>query len=181
MLRRIIRELSRRLAFARDPIGYHRRQGVVIGERVELIAGTIHTFGSEPYLVRIGDDVTISHGVDFITHDGGLRVIRDEHPDAYYYAPITVGDRVFIGAHATILPGVTIGDRAVVGAGAVVASDVPAGTVVGGVPARPIKTVAEYALARRAEWLDTGGLSEERKRALLQARLRPSAPAVTSA
>jgi acetyltransferase-like isoleucine patch superfamily enzyme len=155
---------------ARDPIGYHRSRGVRIGDRVDLIARGIHTFGSEPYLVAIGHDVTISHGVDFITHDGALRVIRDRHPDAFYYAPITVHDRAFIGARAIILPGVTIGEASVVGAGAVVASDVPAGIIVGGVPARPIKAVEDYALARRDEWIDTSGLDHAAKRSLLSRR-----------
>ncbi|WP_454130412.1 DapH/DapD/GlmU-related protein [Microbacterium aurum] len=54
---------------------------------------------------------------------------------------MTIGDRVFIGANAVINMGVTIGDGAVVGAGAVVTSDVPAGVVVAGVPARVIADV----------------------------------------
>ena len=54
-------------------------------------------------------------------------------------APIHVGENVWIGSHATILPGVTIGENAIVAAGAVVTKDVPADTVVAGVPARPIR------------------------------------------
>jgi acetyltransferase-like isoleucine patch superfamily enzyme len=54
-----------------------------------------------------------------------------------------VGKNVWIGAHATILQGVTIGDNAVVAAGAVVNKDVPANTIVGGIPAKPIKTIPE--------------------------------------
>ena len=58
-------------------------------------------------------------------------------------APIKLGKKVWIGAHATILAGVTIGDNAIVAAGAVVTKDVPADTVVGGVPARVIKKIKE--------------------------------------
>jgi acetyltransferase-like isoleucine patch superfamily enzyme len=56
-------------------------------------------------------------------------------------APVRIGDHVFIGANATVNMGVTIGDHVVVGAGAVVTKDVPAFTVVQGVPARPVARV----------------------------------------
>ena len=58
-------------------------------------------------------------------------------------APIKIGCRVWIGAHATVLPGVTIGDNAVIAAGAVVTKDVPANAVVGGVPAKIIKIIGD--------------------------------------
>ena len=54
----------------RDPVRYFRSRGVEIGEGVEIFGANLFTFGSEPYLVSIGDQVTISHNVDFITHDG---------------------------------------------------------------------------------------------------------------
>ena len=54
---------------------------------------------------------------------------------------VVIGRKVWIGAHATILPGVTIGDGAIIGAGAVVTKDVPPRTVVGGVPAKVLKTI----------------------------------------
>jgi acetyltransferase-like isoleucine patch superfamily enzyme len=168
LILRVFRELFARLRFARDPIAFHRGRGAQIASDVDLIGGSIHTFGSEPYLVSIGRGVTISHDVEFITHDGGLRTIRDQHPGAYFYAPITVHDNVFIGAGAMILPGVEIGEGAVIGARAVCADDVPARTVVGGVPARALKRVGEYSLARQGDWIDTSGLDSHAKRRLLE-------------
>jgi acetyltransferase-like isoleucine patch superfamily enzyme len=56
-------------------------------------------------------------------------------------APVRLGTNVWVGRSATILPGVTIGDHAVVAAGSVVTDDVPARTVVAGVPARPVRTL----------------------------------------
>ena len=55
--------------------------------------------------------------------------------------PVKIGNKVWVGAHATILAGVTIGDNAVVAAGAVVTKNVPPNTVVAGVPARVIKEI----------------------------------------
>jgi acetyltransferase-like isoleucine patch superfamily enzyme len=55
------------------------------------------------------------------------------------YAPVRIGDDVWIGARAVILPGVTVGDHAVIGAGAVVREDVPAWAIVAGVPAKVIR------------------------------------------
>jgi acetyltransferase-like isoleucine patch superfamily enzyme len=55
--------------------------------------------------------------------------------------PVVIGDDVWIGANAVILPGVTIGRHCVVAAGAVVTKDVPDNTVVGGVPAKVLKTL----------------------------------------
>jgi acetyltransferase-like isoleucine patch superfamily enzyme len=101
-------------------------------------------FGSEPYLLHFGNRVTITDGVRFLTHDGAVALFRDELPGLRMHRPITVGSNVFIGINALILPDVTIGDDCVIGAGAVVTKDVASGTVVGGNPAVPLKTVAEY-------------------------------------
>ena len=60
-----------------------------------------------------------------------------------YTAPITIGDNVWIGANATICPGVTLGDNVVVGAGAVVTKDFPNNVVIGGVPAKILRKISE--------------------------------------
>jgi maltose O-acetyltransferase len=89
-------------------------------------------------LVTIGDRVSIGHHVVIVTsaHEIGSPEFRagDRKP-----APVTICSGAWIGAGAMILPGVTIGEGAVVAAGAVVAKDVPANTLVGGVPAKLIR------------------------------------------
>lgn len=165
--RRIAAELRRRVMHELSPVAYFRSLGASIGAGVDIYGSSLFTFGTEPYLVRVGDSVTISEGVIFVTHDGGLRVHRDEHPDAFLYAPITIEDGAFIGARAVLLPGVTVGRRAVVGAGAVVARSIPAETVAVGVPARPVKSIEEYWEGARDRLISTAGLSAEEKRALL--------------
>jgi acetyltransferase-like isoleucine patch superfamily enzyme len=92
---------------------------------VSIYGANRWTLGTEPYLVTLEDDVTVSHDVTFITHDGGLRVIRATRAEASYYAPIIVESGAFIGARAVLLPGVRVGSMSVVGAGAVVSRDVP--------------------------------------------------------
>lgn len=88
--------------------------------------------------IIIGDGSLIGHNVVLATvnHDLNPKNNRENH-----YAPITIGNHVWIGANATVLAGVAIGDWAVVGAGAVVTKDVPSKAVAAGVPARVIKTV----------------------------------------
>jgi len=118
-----------------------RHLGVQVGEDCRIYT---RNFGSEPWLVRIGHRVTITAGVEFITHDGSLWLMRDEQGRRYRFAPIEIGDDVFIGVNAILLPGVRVGNRVVIAAGSVVTKSVPSGVVVAGNPARIIKTFDEY-------------------------------------
>ena len=99
--------------------------------------------------VTIGDRVTFGHEVAVVTanHDMSLPEYR---AGAVRPGPVTIGSGVWIASRVTVLPGVRIGDGAVVAAGAVVARDVPAHTLVGGVPARVIRSLDGAAGARPA-------------------------------
>lgn len=111
-------------------------KNIVFGKNVFVNSGCC--FQDQGGIV-IGDETLIGHNVVLATINHGL------HPKeraANYFAPITIGKKVWIGANATIIQGVTIGDNAIVAAGAVVNKDVPDNTVVGGVPARVIKNIA---------------------------------------
>lgn len=88
--------------------------------------------------VTLGDGCLIGHNVVFATLNHDL----NPHRRAFMMpAPIVLGKNVWIGSNSTILQGVTIGDGAVVAAGAVVTKDVPANVVVGGVPAKYLRSV----------------------------------------
>lgn len=90
--------------------------------------------------VSIGDNVFIGPNVNIYT---ACHPIESEprNTRVQWAEPVTIGNNVWIGGNATILPGVTIGDNAVVGAGSVVTKNVEADTVVGGNPARLIKRI----------------------------------------
>ena len=144
MLKKIVRKLIAAWQMITDPVGYAKRIGVKFGDDCRFISLSFATFGSEPYLIRLGNHVTVTEGVRFITHDGGVWIFRHTHPDIDVFGKIVVGNNVFIGAGAIIMPGVTIGDHSVIGAGAVVTHDIPSGYVAVGVPAKPVKTIEEY-------------------------------------
>jgi acetyltransferase-like isoleucine patch superfamily enzyme len=95
--------------------------------------------------LRIGARCAIASGVVIYSQTNQYaQGTQDVISQPVRYAPVSIGDDVWIGASAVILPGVSIGSHSVVGAGAVVNRDVEEGTVVAGVPARPIgrRTVA---------------------------------------
>ncbi len=88
--------------------------------------------------LTIEDDVLIGPKVNLITENHPL---EPQHRKGLIGKPILIKKNAWIGANATILPGVTIGENAVIAAGAVVSKDVPDNVVVGGVPAKIIKTI----------------------------------------
>ena len=118
------------------------QRGVVIGRRCKISS---HTFICEG--VNMGDDVFVGHGVVFINDRRPAATTSEGKPvtNEWRLEEIWIEDRVSIGSNATILCGIRIGEGALIGAGAVVTSDVPAGAVVAGVPARPVSSTGRSA------------------------------------
>ena len=127
------------------------------------------SWNTEPWLITLGNNVHITDGVKFITHDGGTLIYRQYVPDLEITKPIKIGDYVYIGNNVIILPGVTIGNNVVIGAGAVVSKSIPDNSLAVGVPARVIKTADEYFEKLQRESLHLGNLKGQVKdKALMQ-------------
>ena len=110
-------------------------KNITVGNNVFINAGC--KFQDQGGIV-IGNDVLIGHNVVLATLDHD---IDPEKRNLLYPAPIHIGNKVWIGSGAIITRGVTIGDNSVIAAGAVVTSDVPENVIVGGVPAKVIKSI----------------------------------------
>lgn len=129
--------------------------GNEVPESTTVFAPFFTNFGR---FIKIGERVFINHACSFLDMGGitieddvligpKVNLITENHPldptdrRALITKPILIKRNAWIGAAATILPGVTIGENSVIAAGAVVSTDVPANTIVGGVPAKHLKNI----------------------------------------
>lgn len=147
-----------------SPYEYAKSIGVNIG--VDCFVPDKDIWSSEPYLITIGNHCQITSGVRIFTHGGG-NVVRKRVPDFDVFGKVIIGNWVYVGNNALIMPGVIIEDNVLVASGSVVTKSVPSGMVVAGNPARIICTIDEY-LERNAPFnTGTKGLSHEQKRRFL--------------
>lgn len=111
----------------RNPIEYARKLGVKVGNECRFTGNP--GWGSEPWLIQIGNHVLLSADIKFITHDASTFLFRDteEYKNVFKFAPIVIHDNCFIGVRATILSGVEIGTNSIVGAGSLVTRSIPPG------------------------------------------------------
>lgn len=149
--------------FFLDNESYARKLGVKIGS--DCFIGT-RNFGSEPYLISIGDHVQVTSGVRFFTHGGGW-VFRDEVPDFDCFGKIVIKNNVYIGHGTIILPGTTIESNVIVGARSVITKSVPSGVVVAGNPAKIVGSIDEQKKKLLPYILKTRGMSQKQKCKLL--------------
>ena len=141
IIRRVLAVLNRP-----DPVQNAIRIGAKIGKRFNMM-NEVWLDGSFSWLIEIGDDVTIAPRVYILAHDASTKLLLGYTR----IGKVTIGDRVFIGASAIVLPGVTIGSDVVIAAGSVVTRDVPDGVVVAGNPAREICKLDQFKAKRKAE------------------------------
>nr|QOS23450.1 putative acetyltransferase [Vibrio parahaemolyticus] len=144
--------------------------GVTLGENCRVY---IRDFGTEPFLISIGNNVTITSGVRFLTHDGATSLIKNDEGSRYQlYGGIQVQDDVFIGVNSIIMPGVKIGRNTIIGAGSVVTRDIEGNGVYAGSPAKLVRTFDEYRekitrnCANNEELIDISCYQERVQRAL---------------
>lgn len=146
-----------------DPVGYARRIGVAMRGQVRIYGSSYAMFSAEPYLVTLGDNVYISVGARFVCHDGSTLPFRRLIPDLEIAGEIVLGDNIFVGAGALILPNVTIGSNCIIGANSVVTKSFPDNVVVAGNPARVVNSIEAYLEKAKRKSLHIGHLSGSAK------------------
>lgn len=151
------------LKFYYNPKKYAKYLGVKIGENCSI---RTKGFGSEPYLITIGNNTEIAARVMFYNH-GGAWMLRELDANADIFGKIAIGNNVYIGEHALIMPGVTINDNVIVEAGSVVTKSVEEGMIVGGNPARVIGKTKDFIEKNIIFNLSTKNMGKEEKKAYL--------------
>lgn len=148
-------------------VEYLRKKGAQIGEGTRLNCTTA-AFGSEPYLISVGKDCLFAANINLITHDGAIKVLNSlnkfEGKQLDKIGAIHIGDNVYIGMGAYVMPGTRIGNNCIIGAGCVVTKDIPDNSVVVGVPGKVIGTVDSYYLKCKDSLEDLEGLNPEEKK-----------------
>lgn len=164
MILNVLKQVVKKYMAKTSPVKYLRSIGVNVGENCKIFSLEPGSFGSEPYLVSIGNDVIITNGVKFVTHDGSSFLFRKEHPDLDVMGQISIGNNTFLGMNSIIMPGVTVGSNSIIGAMSLVSRSIPDGCVAAGNPAKVLMSTAEFKIRMLERSSGTGGLSESEKK-----------------
>ncbi len=148
----IKRKLLGPKASSSDFIAYLRSLGMVIGDNTVIYSPNYCVIDqTRPWMIEIGNNVSITTGVTILTHGYDWSVFKGMYGDVLGSAGrVKIGDNVFIGMHSTILKGVTIGNNVVIGANSLINKDVPDNCVVVGNPQRVVCDIDSYLEKRRA-------------------------------
>jgi acetyltransferase-like isoleucine patch superfamily enzyme len=119
-------------------------KGLKVGKNVRFVE--VPEFGTEPFLIEIGDETTFSNNVRFVNHDGGQNALHffEKYKDVRTFGRIKIGKQCLIGVDTIIMPGVEIQDNCILGAGSILTTSMPKGSVFAGIPAKFICTIEEY-------------------------------------
>lgn len=151
-----------------DPSIFAKKIGVKVTGRLFIYGADTGMFGSEPWLITMGDNVHIVGGTRFINHDGGVLILRNKYPTLEITKTIVIGDNVYIGLNSIIMPGVKIGNNVIIGAGSIVNKNIPDDSVFAGVPAKYIKSIDDYLKKAKYESLEIGHLGSIEKEIMLK-------------
>ena len=171
----LIKILISKYKMARNPVKCLRKKGAKIGTGCSIASNV--DFGSEPYLITIGDNVRLTANVRIITHDGGLWGVRnlyEGYNNIDLFKPVVIGNNVHIGVNSIIMPGVNIGNNVIVGCGAIVTHDIPDNSVAVGVPAKVIETIDEYIEKNKSMYVNTKNLSGSERRKIIEKEIKES-------
>jgi maltose O-acetyltransferase len=145
------------------------KKGLKLGNNCYIVP-SVKIDASFPWLISIGDNCTITANAVILSHDASTK--RDLGYSKI--GVVIIGNNVFVGAGAIILPNVHVGNNVIIGAGSVVTRDIPENSIVVGNPAKVICTRQEF-IDRHSKklrngisfskdgWTDGHGLTEERK------------------
>jgi maltose O-acetyltransferase len=146
------------------------RKGLKLGVNYYIVS-SVRIDSSFPWLISIGDNCTITANAIILSHDASTK----RELGYSKIGAVAIGNNVFIGVGAIILPNVRVGNDVIIGAGSVVTDSIPDNSVAIGNPARVISTKSEFIEKHRQElrdgiifpkegWTKGHGLTEERKR-----------------
>jgi acetyltransferase-like isoleucine patch superfamily enzyme len=152
-MKKIILKLIKKTGFTKL---YARLSGVDFGNNCKFSNKV--DFGSEPYLVTLGNDFYCSANITFITHDGSVNVLRNiykECEDVDFFGRVIIGNNVFLGFNVTLLPGAKIGDNVIVGAHSLVKGKLSSNSVYAGSPAKYICSIDDYKNKNESQFVKT--------------------------
>ena len=168
IIRNILKKIYKKYFFI-EPINALKRKGLIVGKNFKMQGG-VTIDSSHCWHIFIGDNVTLSPNVVILAHDASTKTFTNFTK----IGKVIIGNRVFIGAGTTILPGVKIGNDVVVGAGSLVNRDIPEGVVAGGNLAKVIGGIQEFIKRKKSEmkifscfgkeYTERGNITDEKKK-----------------
>ena len=138
-------KLKLRRASAHERAELMKNQFYFLGKNVELYT---LSFGTEPYLISIHDNVICAHDVDFVNHDvsvfNAAQYLGLRRGDIDKVGSIELFENCFVGARTILMPNSSVGKNSIVAAGSIVTKHIPDNEVWGGIPAKFIMKVEDY-------------------------------------